>query len=209
MSEKAAIREKIKYKLKSHISELIRYYRSQSNLSQEDLAQKAGVSYRTVLRIENGQSCNFDSVLSILVSLGLVMKIQPVSDSASSSQNGSNGKQEKSENEEDESKDGGNGLLLQDQIVIDRLVELNEKNDKLIDLMQKNLEASGFYNQHLEELKKTLDSNTEAIRDSQILSEVSFEVAGINYLLKRGLISEERAEERLAKKGIDLNRFLV
>lgn len=47
-------------------------YRLNRNLTQEQLAREAGVSKRTVLRLENGQSSQVTNLVRVLRALGLL-----------------------------------------------------------------------------------------------------------------------------------------
>ena len=57
------------------LAENIKRYRKESNLSQDDLARKAGVTYSTLSKIEAGYNQNprVDTVRKIAVALGVTI----------------------------------------------------------------------------------------------------------------------------------------
>lgn len=54
----------------SRIGDSVREYRLHRNFSQEQLAQRAGVSLSTVKRLEAGNSCDTSNFIDVLRALG-------------------------------------------------------------------------------------------------------------------------------------------
>lgn len=64
---------------REYIEELgrrIKLYRITSGMSQQDLEDKTGVSKRSISRLEQGESVQFDNLVKILVALGLGENIE-------------------------------------------------------------------------------------------------------------------------------------
>lgn len=53
------------------LSERLVQHRLNQNLTQEDLARVAGISQRTLARLENGEPTQFENFLRTLIALGL------------------------------------------------------------------------------------------------------------------------------------------
>jgi len=53
------------------LGERLARHRLNQNLSQAELAERAGVSVRTASRLENGEATQLDSFLRVLIALGL------------------------------------------------------------------------------------------------------------------------------------------
>ena len=53
------------------LGQKIKTYRIMSEMSQQDLADKTGVSKRSISRLEQGESVQVDNLFNILLSLGL------------------------------------------------------------------------------------------------------------------------------------------
>ena len=53
------------------LCELLEDYRLMKNISQASLAEQAGVSRRTISRMENGEGVSLDTFIRVMVSLGL------------------------------------------------------------------------------------------------------------------------------------------
>lgn len=60
------------------ISKRIRQYRISAELMQEELAEKAGVSLRTLQYFENGHDIRFENFIKILMALGLADNLEVV-----------------------------------------------------------------------------------------------------------------------------------
>lgn len=54
----------------SEIGNRIRDLRIQKNMTQEELAQKSGISFATLNRIENGDDTKFSTLVRVLIQLG-------------------------------------------------------------------------------------------------------------------------------------------
>lgn len=59
----------------TEIGNRIKDIRIASCLTQSDLAKKSGISLSSVRRIENGQSVQFDNILSVLKAMQLISKL--------------------------------------------------------------------------------------------------------------------------------------
>lgn len=65
---------KIQKNYQEYIKELgqkIKTYRIMSELSQQDLEDKSGVSKRSISRLEQGESVQLDNLFKIIIALGL------------------------------------------------------------------------------------------------------------------------------------------
>jgi transcriptional regulator with XRE-family HTH domain len=65
------------------LGELLARYRLDHNLSQAKLAEEAGVSLRTIKRVENGEGASLDTFVRMLMALGLqenLVHLIPVAD---------------------------------------------------------------------------------------------------------------------------------
>lgn len=62
----------------SELGNRIKEIRIASEMTQEDLAQKAGISYSSVHRLENGNSVQTDSLLRVLKALNLIQGLEAV-----------------------------------------------------------------------------------------------------------------------------------
>jgi len=58
------------------LGELLARHRLDNNLSQAVLAERAGVSLRTIKRVENGEGSSLDTFIRILTALGLQENLQ-------------------------------------------------------------------------------------------------------------------------------------
>ena len=58
------------------LGDLLARHRLDSNLSQAVLAERAGVSLRTIKRVENGEGSSLDTFIRILTALGLQENLQ-------------------------------------------------------------------------------------------------------------------------------------
>lgn len=58
------------------LCELLEDYRLMKNISQAALAEQAGVSRRTISRMENGEGVSLDTFIRVMVSLGLGDNLQ-------------------------------------------------------------------------------------------------------------------------------------
>lgn len=55
----------------SELGSRIKQYRISLNITQSELAQKCGLSLKTVARIENGNDTNFSNIIKIISEFGL------------------------------------------------------------------------------------------------------------------------------------------
>jgi len=65
------------------LGELLARHRLNNNLSQVVLAERAGVSLRTIKRVENGEGSSLDTFVRILIALGLQENLEsliPIAD---------------------------------------------------------------------------------------------------------------------------------
>ncbi len=60
----------------SELGQKIKLYRIMSEMSQQDLADKSGVSIRSISRLEQGESVQLDNLFKILLALGLGENIE-------------------------------------------------------------------------------------------------------------------------------------
>lgn len=56
----------------SILSQRLKHHRVTQDLTQKELAERAGVGLSTIARIETGQGGTFDNVIRIAVALGLI-----------------------------------------------------------------------------------------------------------------------------------------
>lgn len=69
--------------IEQSLGEFLARYRLENNLSQSVLAERAGVSLRTIKRVENGEGSSLDTFIRILMALGLHENLEhliPVAD---------------------------------------------------------------------------------------------------------------------------------
>ena len=55
------------------IGERVKQYRINAGLTQQDLENKSGVSVRSISRLEQGASVQFESLIKILLIVGIVL----------------------------------------------------------------------------------------------------------------------------------------
>lgn len=83
MSPKIEFKTASSEQIEQALGELVARYRLDNNLSQAVLAERAGVSLRTIKRVENGEGSSLDTFVRILIALGLQENLEsliPVSD---------------------------------------------------------------------------------------------------------------------------------
>lgn len=59
----------------NYIGETIKRERKKQRLTQQQVAEKCGLTYASVLNIESGKGCNLNSIQKICKVLGLELKI--------------------------------------------------------------------------------------------------------------------------------------
>lgn len=64
------------YYYMDEIGRRIKIYRVSFGMTQEELAEKSGVSVRSISRLEQGSSVQMDNLLRILIALGLDSNIE-------------------------------------------------------------------------------------------------------------------------------------
>lgn len=60
------------------IGERLKHYRLEQNITQEELATRAGIARRTITSVENGQSCTLNTLIRILQVLNQMDLIEPL-----------------------------------------------------------------------------------------------------------------------------------
>ena len=60
------------------IGKLVKYYRQKQNLSQQELAKKAGTTQMTVYKIENGNGGTIKVLIQLLRAMNLEMTAEPI-----------------------------------------------------------------------------------------------------------------------------------
>ena len=60
----------------SELGEKIKQYRIAKGMTQQDLEKKSGVSTRSIVRLEQGNSVQLDSLIKILIALDLSKNIE-------------------------------------------------------------------------------------------------------------------------------------
>ena len=60
------------------IGERLKAYRLDRNISQQDLAEKAGVARRTITSVESGKGCTLNTLIRLLRALGKLDLIYPL-----------------------------------------------------------------------------------------------------------------------------------
>ena len=71
MNDKKDYQEYIK-----DLGQKIKIYRIMSEMSQQDLEDKSGVSKRSISRLEQGESVQVDNLFKIIIALGLGENIE-------------------------------------------------------------------------------------------------------------------------------------
>ena len=59
----------------NELGKRIKDVRISHSITQKELAKEAGVSYNTVIRLENGEGANLDNVIKIMRVLGILQNI--------------------------------------------------------------------------------------------------------------------------------------
>ena len=59
----------------NELGKRIRDIRISHSITQKELAKDSGVSYNTVVRLENGEGANLENVIKIMRSLGILQNI--------------------------------------------------------------------------------------------------------------------------------------
>ncbi len=62
----------------SELGERVKETRIASEMTQEELAEKAGISYSSLYRLESGKSVQTDSLLRVLKALNMLQKLDVV-----------------------------------------------------------------------------------------------------------------------------------
>lgn len=62
--------------IETEIGQRLESVRLSQNISQQDLAQKAGVSRRTISRMENGQGVSFNTLIRVMRALNLTHQLE-------------------------------------------------------------------------------------------------------------------------------------